>query len=1253
VEAESGTFTLTQKSGEGTGTPESKTGGVLSVEAGSAEASISSGTYEVGQRLAGTLLATETIILSCSSDCHTAGSKLTLSSPAVASGVTVPKIFTTKLLNVGATSGTFRVGDVLSSGKSGEGIAAGTVITAIEGSGSNLILTTNKPTTAAYASGPIKLVVSEKTAPLPFDATAGELQGALEALPAFPPGTFTVTGGPGGSVEHPYFVHFGGPEFAERDVSQLIAGGEGLGSHGIVRVFTTVPGGNGSGSIAVIATNLGGGRTHGETTVEVGPLPAGIVATGAAEGDGWTCAIGVGGVTVNCKTGVSVPPLSHASTIIVAVEAVTSTAFESSAQVRVAGGGAGEASYRLPLVVSGQPATAGVAGFTFGTYDADGAPSTQAGGHPYSLTTEFFLNTVRVANGELEPAGDPKDVVVDLPPGLAGDPLIVNRCPQSALAIESSFEPAACPEKASSVGSFFPSTHFSGSSGSSPIVSDVPAAGTAAQFSTKFVSPIVGLFGSVRSDEDFGLRITSPSSASQFNPLFTAFTVFDGFPEGAPGKAFFSNAADCAEQAREAPEVRFEIPSWWQPLESASAASTHLAPVTGCDKLEFQAYDKKTKAGQIQFSFRPTSVQGSSPVGAEAHLHIDQSGLTDPNKLATPPLKRSVVTLPAGLTVNPSQANGLQACSEAQVGYVGEGALPNPTRFNNDPVTCPDGSKLGTVEATTPLLEEPLKGTIYLANQEENPFHTLIGLYLVFESPRFGITLKLPGRIDPNPTTGQLTATFDFVPQQPVEDLTLHFRGGGPRSELATPEVCGTYTTEGSWEPWSAPESGPPAITRDSFEVQEGCMESAGERFFEPGFEAGTTDTQAGPYAPLVVKVSRNDGEQELRSLDFTLPKGLIGKPAGVPYCSDAAIHEAEGKSGRAEQASPSCPTASRLGSVDAAAGVGSEPFHVGGSVYWAGPYEGAPFSAVVITPAVAGPFDLGNVVVRAPLFVNPETAEVTTKSDPLPTILKGIPLKVRSVAIYLDRQEFTLNPTNCEPLKITSLIGGASGATAHPSSRFKVSGCQKLGFKPKLKLSLKGSTKHAGHPALKAVLTYPKHGAYANIARAQVNLPHSEFIDQGNLDKTCTRPVLLEGKCTKRSIYGRAKAWTPLLDHPLEGPVYLVGGYGYKLPALVAELNGQIRVLLIGKVDSGPNKGIRNTFEAVPDAPVSRFMLQLKGGPKYSLLENSENLCAKPQRAIARFTAQNGRVLQWKPKIANSCKKKHKRKGHHRRSKH
>jgi hypothetical protein len=328
---------------------------------------------------------------------------------------------------------------------------------------------------------------------------------------------------------------------------------------------------------------------------------------------------------------------------------------------------------------------------------------------------------------------------------------------------------------------------------------------------------------------------------------------------------------------------------------------------------------------------------------------------------------------------------------------------------------------------------------------------------------------------------------------------------------------------------------------------------------------------------------------------------------------------------------------------VDVAAGAGSQPFHVQGKAYLAGPYKGAPLSLAIITPAVAGPFDLGTVVVRTALSVDPFTAQINAVSDPLPTILQGIPLDIRSIALTLNKPNFTLNPTSCDPTQVSGAASTILGQSAQLFQRFQVGGCGALKFRPAVKLSLSGATRRAGHPALKAVVTYPKGGAYANIASAQVSLPHSEFLDQGNLNKVCTQAQLRSASCPAKAVYGKVKAWTPLLEKPLVGKVYLGVGFGYKLPALVAELNGQIRVLLVGKVDTDPQKGIRSTFEAVPDAPVERFVLEMKGGGKYGLLENSEDICARPQRAGAVFTAQNGLSLSVNPTIADSCGKKSK----------
>jgi hypothetical protein len=395
-----------------------------------------------------------------------------------------------------------------------------------------------------------------------------------------------------------------------------------------------------------------------------------------------------------------------------------------------------------------------------------------------------------------------------------------------------------------------------------------------------------------------------------------------------------------------------------------------------------------------------------------------------------------------------------------------------------------------------------------------------------------------------------------------------------------------------------------------------------------------------------VIKLGRKDGEQELTQLDFTLPPGLSAKLAGVAYCPEEAIAAAKGRTGKEELANPSCPTSSELGTVDTSAGVGSEPVHVGGHVYLAGPYKGAQLSSVVITPAVAGPFDLGNVVVRAPLYVNPETAQITAKSDPIPTILEGIPLKVRSVEIVVGRSGFSLNPTSCEPMQFGATMSGGSGATATGGSRFQVGGCSALPFNPQLSLKVFGKTNRNAKPRFKAVLTAQP--GEANIARAQVNLPHSLFLEQNHIRTICTRVQFAEGNgngsaCPAGSIYGFARAYSPLLDRALEGPVVLRANGGERdLPDIVAALSGQINIALWGKVDSGPNEGLRNTFEVVPDAPVSRFELEMKGGKK-GLLVISENLCSRKAKtkAIVRMTGQNGALKKWKPKVKNQCKRK------------
>ncbi len=1258
VEAEGGSFTLglpeQATRTEGAGTPV-VTEGHLTFTEGSAVATIESvaagAAFEVGARIAepGVYGFVETTILSCSSDCKTPGSTVTLSNEAFASETDVAReIFTKQLSGV---TGTFSVGEEIQ-GTVYDYFPPETFVTAV-GPGT---LTLSKATGFEYLTieGEIGIsgttpIPAEQTAPLGVASSAEEVQTALEGLHRLGAGSVTVTGGPGGDAAHPYLLAFGG-KFTNEDVEEVVVDKGGLvGEHAFVKVFTTVPGGNGTGEIDVLPSNVGGLPTSGTLTAKVGPLPAGVVISGNAVGEGWLCPNAIGEASITCTSSEPVRSLhSSASGITIPVEVQSSTPMETTVPVELSGGGSPHASsYQMQIIVSKEPAKFGIAAAWAGSFEADGSPSIQAGGHPYDSAAYFIVNSVRLGNGALAPAGDSKNVVVDLPPGFVGNPLAGKRCPQSQVFPAQGSSPVCNQEM--SVGNLdaIIENMTATMEFHSRLYNDVPPKGVAAEFTTVLAYPFQSVLANVNSEEDFGIRLTAPNNAN-YDQIFGAFTAFEGVPAEGNGQALLTNPVNCAESAQTPPLVRATASTYQDP-NTFPGFDVPQPALVGCENLAFEGVTPQTPDGQVAFSFFPTSEgnpvsTGSTPVGATAHLHINQPGLTDPNGLATPELKRSVIKLPAGLSLNPSQANGLQACSEAQIGFKGAGyPMPNPIRFTEAQPSCPDASKLGTAEIQTPLLDNPLVGEVFLATPYENPYGSLISIYLVVNDPLTGVIIKLPGEVQADPVTGRLTTIFDNNPQLPFTDLILKFRGGGPRSEFATSEVCGSFPTEGEWTPWSAPESGPPAQTSDSFDISSGCSPSPAARPFAPSFEAGTTAPKAGAYSPLVVKVNRKDGEQELTKLDFTLPKGLIGKLAGIPYCSEAQIQAAEAKTGKAEQANPSCPAASKVGSVDTAAGVGSEPFHVGGSAYLSGPYKGAPLSAVVVTPALAGPFDLGDVVIRAPLYIDPESAQLTTRSDPIPTILKGIPLKVRSVTINVDRPGFILNPTSCTPMSASAAIAGSSGALATPSNRFQVGGCESLGFAPKLALALKGGVKRAANPALTATLTQP--AGQAGIGKVSVALPHSEFLDQSHIGTVCTRVQFAAAQCPAASIYGEAEAITPLLDSPLKGPVYLRSSSN-KLPDLVVALKGPasqpIEVTLDGRIDSVKG-GIRNSFELVPDAPVSKFVLRMQGGKK-GLLVNSTNICRKTNKATVKMEGQNGKPYNFSTPLKAQCAKKSKK---------
>lgn len=925
----------------------------------------------------------------------------------------------------------------------------------------------------------------------------------------------------------------------------------------------------------------------------------------------------------------------------------------------IEGGEASSAEASTPTPIRAIPSPFGFIegpGLSGSVVDASGVETRMAGSHPYRMTVAG-MNLATNPNSEdisalLPGGGGLREAKVELPHGTVVDPQATPQCKESELE-EGEF---GCPA-ASQVGTVTLVLGIAGAFGNAPtilpIYNMVAPGGYPAELGFRVAKgSYEHLLGGVSSDGSFTLTAVGRDILARV-PIEGVRATLWGEPsdqshDAQRGECIFSSGGkDCPVERTRAAfltmpaacsgplSTSVHVRSWLGDEEDANYTAPQA--IEDCEALEF---DPKIEA-------QPSTQQADSPTGLQFDLrqsqneeYEDEAG--NPQR-ATAPLENTTVILPPGMVLNPSAANGRTACTSDEIGLASAiGQMP--IRYHEEPAHCPDASKVGTAEVSTPLLDHPLPGSIYLAKPFDNPFHSLLAIYLVIEDERSGLIAKLAGKVEPGLTDGQLRTTFTESPQLPLGDVHLNFFPGS-RAALITPLTCGEKTVTGQLTPWSTPNA---TSVADSFQVTSApgggiCPSTESEAPNSPKLEAGTTNPLAGSYSPFVLRLTRPDGSQRISRVDATLPEGLTGRLAGVPYCSNAQIAQAEARShpeeGKLEQQSPSCPQASEVGTVIVGAGAGSNPIHVRGHAYLAGPYKGAPLSMVIITPAVAGPFDLGVVVVRVALEVDPETAVISATSDPLPTILDGIPLDVRSIALELDRPEFVLNPTSCEQKVIGATVTSPAGSTATLSERFGVEGCEKLPFKPRLSVSLTGGTGRLGHPALKAVVTMPS--GDAGIARAQVGLPHALFLDQGNLNKTCTRPVLLADGCPATTIYGHAKAWTPLLEKPLEGPVYLVGGYGYRLPALVAELNGQIRILLKGRVDTTKQNGIRNTFEVVPDAPVSRFVLQMKGGKKYSLLENSEDLCAKTWKANARFIAQNGRIAQLQPKIAVQCKKK------------
>jgi hypothetical protein len=890
--------------------------------------------------------------------------------------------------------------------------------------------------------------------------------------------------------------------------------------------------------------------------------------------------------------------------------------------------------------------------------------NTQAGGHP-DLEVQFnLLNRYGQLNQNSCQCQDAKDATVHLPAGFIGNPHAAPQCTiaefssdtcpiDSQVGIVNVLVTNACPfcPFNAALYNLVPPPDVAGLLGFKAWGFDTP------QFTTL----------SARTGGDYGLDATATSIFHGAYPLQEFKEVLWGVPADPshdylrldPSKiggttAYLGGFCDASgAQSTIDPNTVQNPCGLIPPVSSNSPLTPFLQNPTNCDapltsSLDVLSYDHGTDhadypwpqmTGCDQLSFnpslyaQPTTTETDTASGFDVNLTVPQQ--LSPIIPSPSELRGAAVTLPPGFSINPNAADGKTSCSDAEANFGTEAAA-----------NCPEFSKVGSLEIDSSALPGPLPGFVYIGQPLPGNRYRI---FLVADG--FATHVKLAGTVTPDPVTGQLVITFTNLPQSPLTAFDMHFFGS-ERGLLATPTQCGTYPVTTTFTPWDSAigtQTSTQFFTLDSGPNGAPCP--GAQRPFNPGFQAASVGNTAGAYSPFAVEVTRNDGDQNLSGLTVTTPPGFAATLKGIPYCPDSTIAQFGNPlySGLAELASPACPAASQIGTATAGAGAGTHPLYVPGKVYLAGPYKGASLSLVVVVPAVSGPYDLGNIAVRAAIEVNPETAQVTTVSDPLPQILEGIPLRVRSIRVNLDRPNFTLSPTNCDPFSVTAEVIGDQGTQADLATPFQVANCSSLPFGPKLSLRLSGSTKQAGNPALLAILT-AKPGE-ANISRTQVTLPPTELVDNAHINRPCTRVQFNEGKtpgekCPPGSILGFAEADTPLLEKPLEGPIYLRTTGRAGLPDVVAALNGQIDIALDGRVDSVHGR-LRTTFEAVPDAPITKVVLSFDGGHK-GIIENSPRLCSHPHHFTAAITGQNGKTANQNPILRTPCGgKKQKRKNH------
>jgi hypothetical protein len=1127
-----------------------------------------------------------------------------------------------------------------------------------------------------------------------FAVSAGEPPRQVEENleEKYGPGNVRVTS-PGTGLSNPYEVYeikFTGA-LAEEAVGamtvyrNLLEGGAAQGS--VRQLFR----GRTDGVVAVTAVNLGDANADPEAqpVTIADALPPELEAVkiegtvnenlGHFGAGAWPLECSLGSLTCTFTgTGASsfgeefpafVPPFDQIQ-VLIAVNLRSGAKSGELNEATVTGGGAPSASARQSLTVSDEPLQFGLNTYEMRPEQEGGAPATQAGSHPYQLTTTLRFNE----NFEGRPAGLAKDLHLKLPPGLIGNPTPFAQCKLVTFVTLRNGGASECPSQTqvgvarTTINLNMSGTQVSEGSRTTnfpiavPLYNLEPEVGEPARFGFIAERVPVILDTAVRTGGDYGVTVSVTNITQEVEFLNSEVTVW-GVPgahgTGAPQIPLLTLPTSCpSSSATGQPEplqTTMEADSWQAPHALQSLENTALMPaIDGCNLLQFEPSIGAASDGRA----------ASTPTGLTVGVHVPQEVNNNASGLAGSDIKNIAVTLPAGMTLNPSAADGLQACSEGQIGYLpGESKPPSELHFTPrlpgsvdaraagetgalQPGVnfCPDASKIATVKIKTPLLPNALEGAVYLASPQnfavfpqENPFGSLIAMYIVAEDPVSGALVKLPGDVSLNQGTGQIESTFENTPQLAFEDAEIHFYGG-ERAPLSTPAHCGTYTTQATFTPWSG---GAQVSSQSSFQITSGPNGTAcpGAALpFSPSLTAGMTNINAAAFSPLTTTITREDGQQNIQTVQLHMPAGLSGILAGVKLCP-----EAEANAG-------ACGAESKIGSTIVSVGLGGDPYTVkGGEVFLtekvAGSPAGAPFGLSIVNPAVAGPFNLGKVVVRAQIAVDPHTAQLTITTGTIPHILDGIPLQIKHVNVTVERPGFTFNPTDCNPAAVTGTIGSVEGTSSPVQVPFQVTNCASLKFAPKFSVSTSGKTSKANGASLTAKLAYPvaPQGTQANITRVKVDLPKALPSRLTTLQKACTNKQfeLNPAGCPSESKIGYATVTTPLLPVPLSGPAVFVSHGGEAFPSLTMVLQGYgVTVDLVGTTFISKQGITSTTFKTVPDVPFNTFQLTLPQG-KYSALAANGNLCTSKLTMPTEFLAQNGaKINESTPVSVTGCAK-------------